>query len=88
MIERVASANWNGGARINAHPLYQMEFRAIGVDLRAFRASLPVIAAVAAAAGAALLQVAEAATVMLKALEKRKAFILSLFENQDVWGVN
>ena len=64
-----------------------MEFRANGVALRALRASLPVIAAVAAAAGAALLQVAEAATVTLKALEKRKAFILNLFEHQDEWGV-
>ena len=64
-----------------------MEFRAIGVALRALRASLPVIAAVAAAAGAALLQVAEAATVTLKALEKRKACILNLSANQDEWGV-
>ena len=64
-----------------------MELRANVVALRAFRAALPVLAAVAATAGAALLQVAEAATVMLKAPKKRKAFILNLFDNQDVWGV-
>ena len=54
-----------------------MELRASGVALRALRASLPVIAAVAAAVGVALLQVAEAATVTLNALDKRKAFILN-----------
>ena len=64
-----------------------MELRANGVALRAFRASLPVIAAVAAAVGVALLQVAETTTVMLKGVEKRKAFNLNLFEDQDVWGV-
>ena len=64
-----------------------MEFCANGVALRALRASLPVIVPVAAAAGVALLQVAEAATVTLNALEKRKGFILNLFENQDEWGV-
>ena len=72
---------------MNVHPLRQMELRVNGVALRAFRASLPVIAAVAAAVGAALLQVAETATVTLNALEKRKAFILNLFEHQDEWGV-
>ena len=64
-----------------------MELRVIVVTLPALRASLLVIAAVAAAVGVALLQVAEAATVTPKALEKRKAFILNLFENQDEWGV-
>ena len=64
-----------------------MELRANVVNLPALRASLLVIAAVAAAVGVALLQVAEAATVTLKALEKRKALILNLFENQDEWGV-
>ena len=63
-----------------------MELRANVVTLPARRASLLVIAAVAAAVGVALLQVAEAATVMLKSVEKRKAFILNLFEDQDVWG--
>ena len=64
-----------------------MELRANVVTLPAFRASFLVIAAVAAAVGVALLQVAEAATVMLKGVEKRKAFNLNLFEDQDVWGV-
>ena len=60
------------------------ELRANAVTLPALRASLLVIAAVAAAAGVALPQVAEAATVTLKTLEKRKAFILNLFENQQL----
>ena len=64
-----------------------MELRANVVTLPALRASLLVIAAVAAAVGVALIQVAEAATVMLKGVEKRKAFNLNLFEDQDVWGV-
>ena len=64
-----------------------MELRAKVVTLPALRASLLVVAAVAATVGVALLQVAEAATVMLKAPKKRKTFILNLFENQDVWGV-
>ena len=64
-----------------------MELRANVVTLPALRASLLVIAAVAAAVGVALLQVAEAATVMLKGVEKHKAFALNLFEDQDVWGV-
>ena len=64
-----------------------MELRANVVALPTLRASLLVIAAVAAAVGVALLQVAEAATVMLKGVEKRKAFNLNLFEDQDVWGV-
>ena len=64
-----------------------MELRANVVTLPALRAPLIVMAAVAAAVGVALLQVAEAATGMLKGVEKRKAFILNLFEDQDVWGV-
>ena len=64
-----------------------MELRANVVTLPALRASLLVIATIAATVGVALLQVAEAATVMLKAVEKRNAFILNLFEDQDVWGV-
>ena len=64
-----------------------MELRANVVTLPALRASLLVIAAVAAAVGVALLQVAEAATVMLIGVRKRKAFSRNLFEDQDVWGV-
>ena len=64
-----------------------MELRVNVVTSPALRASLLVIAAVAAAVGVALLQVAEAATVMLKGVEKRKALNLNLFEDQDVWGV-
>ena len=75
MIERVAYANWNDDARIHVHPLHHLELRANVVTLPALRASLLVIAAVAAAVGVALLQVAEAATVMLKGVEKRRRSI-------------
>ena len=54
-----------------------MKLRTNVVALPALRASLLVIAAVAAAVGVALLQVAEAATVMLKGVEKRMAFNLN-----------
>ena len=87
MIERAAHANWNDDTRIHVHPLHQMELRANAVILPALRASLLANAAVAAAVGVALLQVADAATVMLIGVEKRKAFNLNLFEDQDVWGV-
>ena len=64
-----------------------MELRANVVTSPALQASLLVIAAVAATVGVALLHVAEAATVRLNGVAKRKAFNLNLFEDQDVWGV-